>query len=236
MNDASRDSIQRGERVVVSVGGSLIVPDQIDTDFLSSLRALVLERIEKDFSFAIVTGGGKTCRNYQAAAREVMDVSEIDLDWIGININCMHAEFLRILFGQVAAPAIVKDFSRPIPTDYPVVLVGADAPGHSSDFDAVMVAKLMGAKRLVNLSNIDYVYDSDPNENPNAKKFEHLLWSDFRSLIPPEWGPGLSSPFDPIAAQEAEALGLEVAIINGVHLEEFSNYLDNKPFVGTVIS
>lgn len=59
---------------------------------------------------------------------------------------------------------------------------------------------------------------------------------EFRKLIPEKWDPGLSSPFDPVAAKEAEALGLEVAIINGAHLDQFSNYLDGKPFVGTVIS
>ena len=99
-----------------------------------------------------------------------------------------------------------------------------------------IIAKNLGARRLVNLSNIDYVYDKDPKKYPDAKKFERIAWPDFRSLIPPEWDPGLSSPFDPVAAKEAETLGLEVAIINGAHLEEFSNYLDNKPFVGTVIS
>lgn len=220
----------------MSVGGSLIVPDQIDSTFLSSLRAFVLEHIEKGFSFAIVTGGGKTSRRYQAAAREVKDVTKEDLDWIGINTNCMHAEFLRILFKEVAAPAIVKKFEEPISTDHPVILVGADAPGHSSDFDAVMMAKLTGAKRLVNLSNIDYAYTADPKVDQSAEKIEKISWVDFRKLLPNEWDPGLSSPFDPIAAREAETLGLEVAIINGAHLEEFSNYLDGKPFAGTIIS
>ena len=65
---------------------------------------------------------------------------------------------------------------------------------------------------------------------------EKINWADFRKLIPAEWDPGLSSPFDPIAAKEAETLGLEVAIMNGMHLNEFSNYLEGKPFVGTVIS
>jgi uridylate kinase len=88
----------------------------------------------------------------------------------------------------------------------------------------------------VNLSNIDYVYDSDPRKNPDAKKIEKISWADFRKLIPEEWDPGLSSPFDPVAAKEAQSLGLEVAIIYGEKLQEFSNYLDDKPFVGTVIS
>lgn len=98
------------------------------------------------------------------------------------------------------------------------------------------MAKNLGATRLVNLSNIDYVYDSDPQKDTDAKKIEKISWAGFRKLIPEEWDPGLSSPFDPIAAKEAEAIGLEVAIVNGAKLEEFSHYLDGKPFVGTVIS
>jgi uridylate kinase len=224
------------ERVVVSVGGSLIVPDQIDSAFISSLRTFVLDHLSRGFSFAIVTGGGKTCRRYQAVAKEVMEASKEDLDWIGINVNCMHAEFLRILFGKEAAPEIVKDFSKAMPVEYPVILVGAEAPGHSSDYDAVEIARLTGARRIVNLSNIDYVYTADPRKDASAQKIEKIDWAAFRALIPAEWDPGLSSPFDPVAAKKAEELGLEVAIINGAKLGEFSNYIEGKPFVGTVIS
>ena len=99
----------------------------------------------------------------------------------------------------------------------------------------MLFAKNIGATRLVNLSNIDYVYDADPRENPEAKKIEKISWPEFRKLIPEEWDPGLSSPFDPVAAKEAESLSLEVAIINGTKLKEFSNYLDDQPFVGTII-
>ncbi|MCR4333888.1 MAG: UMP kinase, partial [Patescibacteria group bacterium] len=212
-------------------------PDQIDTDFLKRFKELILEKVHEGFTFSIIAGGGKICRRYQAAAKEISpELMQVDLDWIGISVNCMHAEFLRILFGAAAAPTIVRDFSQPMPTSHPVLLVGAEKPGHSSDYDAVEMSKLFGTKRLVNLSNTDYVYDSDPKKNPDAKKIEKINWTDFRKLIPDHWDPGLSSPFDPVAAKEAEALGLEVAAINGTRLEEFSNYLDGKPFIGTAIT
>jgi len=35
------------ERIVVSVGGSLIVPDQIDTDFLTRFKALILDNVQR---------------------------------------------------------------------------------------------------------------------------------------------------------------------------------------------
>lgn len=224
------------ERIVVSVGGSLIVPDGIDTDFLKRFKALVLEKIEAGYSFTIIAGGGKVCRRYQEAANSITPLSQQDLDWLGIHVTRLNAQLLRNIFSGYAHPRIVENPTEDIETDKPIILAAGWRPGCSTDYDAVLIAKNLGARKVVNLSNIDYVYDSDPKQNPTAKKFERLSWSDFRRLIPPEWNPGLSSPFDPVAAREAETLGLEVAIINGEKLAEFSNYLDNKPFVGTVIS
>jgi len=224
------------ERIVVSVGGSLIVPDQIDTDFLKRFKTLILEKVQQGLSFAIIAGGGKTARRYQDAAGAVTSLSQADLDWVGIHATRLNAQLLRNIFVDSAHPHVIKNPTIDISADESVIIAAGWKPGCSTDYDAVLVAKNLGATRLVNLSNIDYVYDSDPKKNPSAKPIERIGWSSFRSLIPPEWDPGLSSPFDPVAAKEAESLGLEVAIINGAKLAEFSNYLGNKPFIGTVIS
>lgn len=224
------------ERVVVSVGGSLIVPDGIDTDFLSRFKTLILEKIQKGFTFSIIAGGGRTARRYQDAAQTVTPLSRQDLDWIGIHATRLNAQLLRNIFVGYAHQHIIKNPTKDIDADEPIIIAAGWKPGCSTDYDAVLVAKNLGAMRLVNLSNIDYVYTADPKKDPDAKKVEKISWADFRKLIPAEWDPGLSSPFDPIAAKEAETLGLEVAIINGTKLEEFSNYLDGKHFIGTVIS
>jgi len=224
------------ERIVVSVGGSCIVPDGIDTDFLTRFKALILEKVEQGFSFAIITGGGKTCRRYQDAANTVTPLSQADLDWIGIHATRLNAQLLRNIFVGYAHPEVIHNPTIDIDADEPVIIAAGWQPGCSTDYDAVLMAKNLGARRLVNLSNIDYVYDSDPKKNPKAKKIENISWAEFRKIIPDHWDPGLSSPFDPIAAKEAEALGLEVAIINGAHLKEFSHYLDGASFIGTVIS
>lgn len=227
---------QTRERIVVSVGGSLIVPDQIDTDFLTRFKALILEKVQKGLSFTIIAGGGKVCRRYQEAADSITPLSRHDLDWLGIHVTRLNAQLLRNIFVGYAHPQIIKNPTIDIEADEPIIIAAGWQPGCSTDYDAVLMAKNLGARRLVNLSNIDYVYDKDPKKYPDAKKMERVSWSEFRGIIPDHWDPGLSSPFDPVAAKEAETLGLEVAIMNGSKLEEFSNYLDGKPFVGTVIS
>lgn len=224
------------ERIVVSVGGSLIVPDGIDTDFLKRFKAFVLEKIEAGYAFVIIAGGGKVCRRYQEAANAITPLAREDLDWLGINVTRLNAQLLRNVFSGYAHSQIVENPTADIETDKPVLIAAGWRPGCSTDYDAVLIAKNLGARKVVNLSNIDYAYDSDPKKNPKAKKIEKISWSEFRKLIPEEWDPGLSSPFDPVAAREAETLGLEVAIMNGGKLGEFSSYLGGKPFIGTVIS
>jgi uridylate kinase len=220
----------------VSVGGSLIVPDEIDTTFLTNFRELILKKTGDGLSFFIITGGGKTARRYQDAAQAVYrNLDGDDLDWLGIHSTRLNAHLFRTLFAEQAQAKIIKNPTRRVAGRSSVIIGAGWKPGWSTDYCAVMAAKQLGAKKLVNLSNIDYVYDKDPKKFSDAIKIEQSNWADFRKLIPDHWDPGLSSPFDPIAAKEAESLGLEVAIINGNKLNEFENYLSEKPFVGTII-
>ncbi len=233
----SKKKVVRGGYVVVSVGGSLIVPDQIDTVFLKSFRELLLSEVKSGKSFFIITGGGKTARRYQQAAEDVRGgLSRDDVDWLGIHSTRLNAHLMRALFLEEAQERIVKNPTRGIRMNHSIIIGAGWKPGWSTDYCAVMAAQKLGAHRLVNLSNIDYVYTADPKKDPNATKIETINWHDFRELIPKDWDPGLSSPFDPVAAREAQAGKLEVAIINGGKLEEFAKYLKGKPFAGTVIS
>jgi uridylate kinase len=225
------------ERVIVSVGGSLIVPDGIDTAFLEDFRSRVLGAVGQGFTFYIVTGGGKTARNYIKAAHSVRgDLDSEDLDWLGIHATRMNAHLMRTLFREQAYRRVVKNPSRDIDADEPVIVGAGWRPGFSTDYCAVAAAKMIGARKLVNLSDIDFVYDKNPKLYPDAKPLERVSWKDFRGIIPAEWDPGLSSPFDPVAAKEAESLGLEVVVINGAKLDNFSNYLAGMSFTGSVIS
>lgn len=228
--------VRRGEYVIVSVGGSLIVPDGIDTEFLTRFRSLILKKVSEGLSFYIITGGGRTARNYQDAIQTARgDLPREDLDWIGIHSTRLNAHLMRTLFKEEAQARIVKNPTRHVSTRASVIIGAGWKPGWSTDYCAVLAAKKIGAKKMVNLSNIDYVYDADPKKNPDAKKIEQISWTDFRNIIPKEWDPGLSSPFDPVAAKEADHLKLEVAIINGKKLDEFEKYLDGLSFAGSTI-
>ena len=108
-------------------------------------------------------------------------------------------------------------------------------PGFSTDYDAIILAKYMNIKQVINLSNIDFVYDKDPKKFPDAKKIEKISWKDFRKIVGDKWDPGMNAPFDPIASKIAQEENIEVAIMNGKDLTNLENYLNGKEFKGTVI-
>lgn len=224
------------ETIIISLGGSLIIPEEIDVEFIKSFKALILSHVAMGKKFVIITGGGKICRKYQAVARELGTPSNDDLDWIGIASLRLNAELLRTVFGEHAHEVVISNLTQSFSMEKPIIIGSAYEPGQSSDSDAVMGAKTVGAKRIINLSNADHVYDSDPRVNPNAKKIEEISWTDYRAIIPKEWNPGLNSPFDPIASLMAEEAGMEVAIMNGKPIENLENYLNGEKFVGTIIS
>jgi uridylate kinase len=230
--------MNKNETIVMSVGGSLIVPDQIDCSFLKALKTFIDEEMSAGRRFIIIAGGGRTARRYQDAAAEVTDLSKEDLDWMGIHATRLNGQLLRTIFYDTAYKVVIKnpDDILDVPEKENLIIASGYRPGASTDLRAVQIAERVGAKKVINLSNIDYVYTADPNTDPTAKRIEKISWSDFREIIPKEWDPGLSSPFDPIAAKEAHEKNIEVAIINGNKTEELTNYLGDRDFIGTVIS
>lgn len=224
--------------IVISLGGSLIVPDAIDTLFLEEFRNLIERHITfSGQKFIIIAGGGKTARRYQEAASHVVELNPEDLDWIGIHATRLNGHLLRTIFRDLAYPTIITnpDEITDVPKETPLVIAAGYRPGASTDLRAVQIAHNAGARKLINLSDIDYVYTADPQKDLNAEKIEDVSWEEFLKLIPTEWSPGLSSPFDPIAARVAMQHGIEVAIINGRNTKEVEAYIQNEPFVGTRI-
>jgi uridylate kinase len=221
---------------ILSLGGSLIVPDEVDYRFVKKFTGLITKKVKEGDRFIIVCGGGGLNRKYNEAARKVRKMSNDELDWIGIYATRYNAQLIRILFGKLAYEKIITDPHKKVLTRKPVIIGAGYKPGWSTDYDAVYLAKSYGARSIVNLSNIDYAYDKDPKKYKNAKPIKDISWKDFRKIVGHKWEPRMNKPFDPIASREAEKLGLEVVILNGKKFRNLESYLDGKEFKGTVIS
>ncbi len=204
-------------KIVLSLGGSIVVPEAINVAFIRQFKKLILPQTKKN-QFFIIVGGGRTCRLYQQAAQAVSKVSNQDLDLIGIQSSRLNAELVKSVFGSLANPELVVRPDLKL-TKKKLVVIGAGwKPGRSTDYMAIMVAIKNGVRRVVNLSNIEYVYDRDPRRYKQAKKIKEISWPDFRRIVGQKWSPGLNVPFDPIASRLAQKHGIEVIIAKGTNL------------------
>lgn len=222
---------------VVSLGGSLIVPNGgPDITFLKNFRETILRFVGDNHRFFIVTGGGMTTRAYQKAARRIVDLPDEDIDWLGIHVTHLNGHLLRTIFRDKAHVKVLTHYSEKEDISEPITIAAGWKPGHSTDYDAVMFAQLYGSNTVINLSNIPYVYDKDPNKFNDAIPLKEVSWGDFRKIVGDTWTPGDNLPFDPIASKEAQKLNLKVVVMDGQNLQNFENFLENKEFEGTIIS
>jgi len=221
------------ETIIISLGGSLVVPDDIDLVFLKNFKRS-LQKYFPAKRFFIIVGGGKVCRHYQRALLE-FGAKSSDRDWMGIHISRLNAEIVKQMFAVNCFDKIIVDPTKKVKTTKNIVVGAGWKPGWSTDYDAVLIAKNHGAKTIINLTNVDYVYDKNPNEFSDAKPFKEIDWKSFERIVGDKWNPGLSMPFDPRASKLAASLKLRVAMINGKNLERLEDFINNKPFIGTVI-
>ena len=223
------------QRIVISLGGSLIVPDQIDVGYLNKFHNLIMGEIRRGAKFLLICGGGRTARNYQKAARQVVGVTRDDLDWLGVHSTRLNAHLLRTVFRKSAHPEIITHPADHLRITEPIVVAAGWRPGWSTDYVAVRLADNYESKKIINLSNIDYVYDSDPKVNDKAKKYESMNWQEFRKLVGSIWDPGANVPFDPVAAKWAEKIEAEVSVLNGINLANVRKCIRGEKFKGTTI-
>jgi len=220
---------------VISFGGSLIFPKKLDANFLDEFRGLIVKQVNRGDHFGIVCGGGWIAREYQRGCNELSYLSSDVKDWLGIEATRMNAAFVKaILPEDLVYSKVVIDPTANLSTNKSIVVAGGWKPGWSTDFVAVSLADNLGVKSVINMSNTNGVYDSDPDKNSDVKMFENLNWENYRALIPSEWRPGMNAPFDPVASRKADELGMEVYVINS-DLKNLENLILGENFKGTTI-
>jgi uridylate kinase len=219
---------------VLSLGGSLVCPNEIDVLFLKKFRNFILKWIKKGKKFVIFVGGGKTARKYQNAAKE-FKVENKELDWVGISATLLNAQLVKSIFGNFAFERILTEPTKKIKTKKKIIVFGGWKPGWSTDYDSVLAAKNFGAKRIINLSDVDFIYDKNPKKFKDAKPLEKISFDELFKLIGRKWTPGANVPFDPEAAKLAKKEKIKVIFLNGRNFKNLEKVFLGKKFKGTII-
>jgi len=222
-------------RVVLSVGGSMVNPKgKPDLGFLRSLAKLI--RKSKN-SFGILVGGGSMARVYANAARQ-LGASEYDADNIAIMETRQNAALVIAALSDAGVDvhqSVLTDFEQGKQLRNKVVVMGGTIPGITTDTDSVLLAEVMGAKRLVNISNVQAIYDKDPRKNRNAKKFARMTYDQLVSLAADsdKRKAGTHFVFDMLACKLIARSKIEAHFVSKKDMEKA---IEGKKHNGTVVS
>lgn len=222
------------QRAIISLGGSLMVPDAVDTQFIKRFISEI-KKLSHTYNIVVFCGGGKTARNYQNALADFSSVSDDAKDWVGIQSSILNATLFSKALGEMTDGKIITDPRVKLSWKKPVYVGAGWKPGRSTDYDAVRLAVENNVSVVVNLSNVEYVYSADPRTNPTAQKFEHMSWAELRQVVGTRWSPGMNTPFDPIAAGIAQKAAISVKFLHGSYLSDLKKALKGADFHGTDI-
>lgn len=223
---------------VLDLGGSIVNPGTLDEEFLLGFQALIKEYIAQGKTFGIIVGGGYITRLYQDFLRSYFEVTNEDLDMIGIRPTKLNAELVRIIFKEYAYPKVVEEPNEQLSQagEYNVLVFSGWKPGWSTDYVAVLVAKRFGATALLSLSNTKGIYALKDGKPQEGQLIGQLSWQAYEAMIGGQWLPGMKVPFDPVATKQARQNKLKVIALDGRDLSNFKKCLDGQAFVGTTIS
>lgn len=223
--------------MVVSLGGSVIVPDEEDEVFLKRLSSMVSSLCDR-YQIYIVCGGGKIARYYIRVGRS-LGLTEYDLDELGIMSTRINAALVAFALGERAVGKVPSDIieAHRLERKGKVVVMGGTVPGHTTDAVSAMLAREVKAARIINGTSVDAAYTADPRKDPKAERIPRMTHQQLYQLVDVGvHGAGPSNVFDRLGAKIAWDNNIEIYIVNGRDLDEMSAAIQGKPIKGTVVS
>ena len=223
--------------IVLSLGGSLIIPDKVDYNFLEKFKKVLIKNSKK-YKFIVVCGGGIVARNYISALKKD-GKNEHELSLAGIRATRMNAQFMMQLFGKrysneslpVDMKHVVNDIKKKT-----AIFCGAlrYSPNETSDGTAAKLANHLKTN-FINLTNVQGLYSEDPRKNKNAKFIEYENWTNFeKRALKLKFHAGQHFVLDQKAARLIKKHKIRTYIL-GKDLSNLNKLLNNKKFVGTTI-
>ena len=224
--------------VVISLGGSIIVPDKINFKILQDFKKVLLKNSRK-YKFIVVCGGGKTARNYiQGLEQEELTKKQYLQSLIGIATTRLNARFMTYFFDKEAyegVPNNMKEIKALLRVN-DIVFCGAlrYEANQTSDGNATKLARFFNTD-FINLTNVAGLFDKDPKKFKNAKFIPEISHKEFFKMLSKlKFQPGQHFILDQTAAKTINKYKIQTFLL-GSDMNQLDNLLNNKHFVGSVI-
>jgi len=169
------------KRIVIKLSGRIF---GMDNAKMLKDYASFLVKISKICQPIIIAGGGNIARHYIAHARS-SGADESTLDELGIEISRLNAKLLIYALKNKAyshPPTTLQEVRHAV-DDGLIVVTGGLHPGQSTNGTAALIAEKINAEQFLNATDVDGVYDRDPNKFKNAKKFKRIELKNLRNML-----------------------------------------------------
>lgn len=169
------------KRIVIKLSGKVF---EMNNTKLLKDYARFLVKISKVCQPVIIAGGGNIARHYISHARS-SGADESTLDELGIEVSRLNAKLLIYALQNRAyphPPTTLQEVRHAVDSGQ-IVIAGGLHPGQSTNGTAALIAEKIKASEFLNATDVDGIYDSDPNKNKKAKKFKRIELKKLRSLL-----------------------------------------------------
>jgi len=169
------------KKIVIKLSGSIFGMDNVKVlkDYAS-----FLVKISKICQPIVIAGGGNIARHYISHARS-SGADESTLDELGIEISRLNAKLLIYTLKNKAyshPPTTLQEVKHAV-DDGLIVVTGGLHPGQSTNGTAALIAEKIKAEQFLNATDVDGVYDMDPNKFKRAKKFKLIELKNLKNML-----------------------------------------------------
>jgi uridylate kinase len=219
--------------IVISIGGSVLLSNEANVNFLKNFSKLLIKH-SKNYKIFLVVGGGRVAREYIRKGRK-LGITEKELDKLGIAITRVNASLITniLKISNKEIPSKTDDAAK---LKYKIVVMGGTVPGHSTDLVGAELAQKTQSRMLIIATNVDGIYDKDPNKYSDAKQLKLVYLSDLIKNYGTSWNSaGSNVVVDGPALKVIQEAQIPTIVINGKKLDQLENAILNKPINGTII-
>jgi uridylate kinase len=172
----------RKKRIVIKLSGSIFNQDT-NHDSIKDYAQMLID-ISNNVQPIVIAGGGKIARHYIDLARN-LGSDEANLDIIGIKVSRLNAKLLIAALGDQAYSQVPKNLEEVAiaVASGKIVIAGGLHPGQSTNATSALIAETSKASGFVNSTDVDGIYDSDPNVNPNARLFKEITVNECMEIL-----------------------------------------------------
>lgn len=180
------------KRVILKLSGEALAGPKgfgLDDGTIRSIAAEVKRIFDAGVQIGVVVGGGNFWRGRTSGSMD-----RATADYVGMLATVMNALALQDAFEAAGMPTRVqtaiemKEVAEPYirrravhQLDKNIIVIfgaGTGSPFFSTDTAAALRAVEIDADVILLAKKVDAVYDSDPEENPDAKKYDYLTHSE----------------------------------------------------------